>query len=237
MGTLTTEAVAALAERLESAQLEGRAIPKITDDHAAMDCQDAYEVQWAIRQRKLARGRGVAGLKLGLTSWAKMKQMGAEAPIYAFLAGDTVVPDGGEIDTAKLIHPRVEAEIAVVTNRVLRGPDCHIARVAAAIDCVLPAIEVIDSRYEDFQFDLKSVIADNGSAARFAVGGNARRLQDLDLKTLGVVLEKNGEVAEVGAGAAVLGTSPSQRRYAGQSAGGSRAMHPRRHFGPYRQHH
>ena len=205
MAALRQQAVAAFAERLEEAQLNGQAINKITGDRPDLDWQDAYHIQWAIRQRKLGRGSRVVGLKMGLTSWAKMRQMGVETPTYGFLVDEFSVPDGGLVVAAKLIHPRVEAEIAVVTKRELRGPGCQVAQVAAAIDCVLPAIEVIDSRYEDFRFDLPSLIADNSSAARFTVGGCARRLQDLDLKTLGVVLEKNGEVVETGAGAAVLG--------------------------------
>jgi 2-oxo-3-hexenedioate decarboxylase len=66
-------------------------------------------------------------------------------------------------------------------------------------------MEVIDSRYRDFKFDLKSVIADNTSSSRFVAGGRAGNLRELDLRTLGVVMEKNGEVVATGAGAAVLG--------------------------------
>ncbi len=205
MAVLSQEAVASLAKRLEQAQLTGATINKVTDDYPNLDWGDAYNIQWAIRQRKLDRGGRIVGLKMGLTSWAKMRQMGVETPIYGFLVDEFSVPDGGVVDAGKLIHPRVEAEIAVVTGRELRGPGCQVAQVAAAIDCVLPAIEVIDSRYENFRFDLPSVISDNCSAARFCVGGITRRLKDLDLKTLGVVLEKNGEVVETGAGAAVLG--------------------------------
>ena len=75
----------------------------------------------------------------------------------------------------------------------------------AATDFVVPAVEIIDSRYRDFKFDLKSVIADNTSSARFVIGGNMRNLDELDLRTLGVVLEINGEIRTMAAGAAVLG--------------------------------
>ena len=92
-----------------------------------------------------------------------------------------------------------------MTNRTLKGPGCHIGSVLAAIDFVMPAIEIIDSRYENFRFDLKSVIADNTSAAGYVTGSYMRRVEELDLPTLGVVLEKNGEIVELGAGAAVLG--------------------------------
>jgi 2-oxo-3-hexenedioate decarboxylase len=77
--------------------------------------------------------------------------------------------------------------------------------VLAATDFIIPGIEVIDSRYRDFKFDLKSVIADNTSAARFVVGGCAAAPDQLDLRTIGVVMEKNGEPVALGAGAAVLG--------------------------------
>jgi 2-oxo-3-hexenedioate decarboxylase len=115
------------------------------------------------------------------------------------------VPDGGEIKTSELIHPKVEAEICIVTKAPLKGPGCHVAAVMAATDFVVPAVEVIDSRYRDFKFDLKSVIADNTSSSRFVIGGRMRDLADLDLRTLGVVLEKNGEVMSMATGAAVLG--------------------------------
>ena len=170
-----------------------------------MDWQDAYAIQYAIRARKLARGQRLAGLKMGLTARAKMKQMGVDVPIFGFLMDYMARPDGGDIDVDQLIHPKIEAEIAFVTNAPLRGPGCHIGDVLAATDFVLPAVEVIDSRYRDFKFDLKSVVADNTSASRFVAGGRARQASELDLATLGVVLEKNGEIVACAAGAAVLG--------------------------------
>jgi 2-oxo-3-hexenedioate decarboxylase len=142
---------------------------------------------------------------MGLTSRAKMKQMGVETPIYGFLLDEYTVPSDFEIATAQLIHPRIEPEIAFVLRSPLQGPGCTIASALAAVDFVIPAIEVIDSRYADFKFDLASVVADNASSARYIVGGNARRVEELDLRTLGVVVEKNGEGVAFGAGAAVLG--------------------------------
>ena len=202
---LDPHTIAALAERLESSEREARDTTKITDDHPDMDWEDAYAVQDAIRARKLARGARIVGLKAGLTSRAKMKQMGVEDPVFGFLVDDFAVADGGDIVTSKLIHPKVEPEIAFVTKAPLRGPGCHIGAVLAATDFVIPAIEVIDSRYRDFMFDLKSVVADNCSSSRFVVGGRMGNVADLDLRTTGIVLEKNGEPVAFGAGAAVLG--------------------------------
>ncbi|MDX9716378.1 MAG: 2-oxo-3-hexenedioate decarboxylase [Thauera sp.] len=194
-----------LAIHLEHCELEAKDTPKITDDHPEMDWDDAYAIQNEIRRRKVARGAKIVGLKAGLTSHAKMKQMGVEAPVFGFLADYFSVPEGGEIDTAKLIHPKVEPEIAFVTKAPLKGPGCHIGAVLAATDFVIPAIEIIDSRYRDFKFDLKSVVADNCSSSRFVVGGRMGDVAGLDLRTTGIVLEKNGEPVAFGAGAAVLG--------------------------------
>jgi 2-oxo-3-hexenedioate decarboxylase len=110
-----------------------------------------------------------------------------------------------EILLSELIHPRIEPEIALVSSRDLRGPGCTIAHALAAIDFVVPALEVIDSRYTNFKFDLPSVVADNASSSRYLIGGTARNVAELDLRTLGVVVDKNGEGVSFGAGAAVLG--------------------------------
>ena len=202
---LTQDTIARLAEHLENAELQRKAVRKITDEYPDMDWDDAYAIQDAIRARKEARGTRIAGLKMGLTSFAKMRQMGVSDPVYGFLTDYGACMDGAAIDTGTLIHPKVEAEIAFVLKAPLRGPGCHIGDVLAATDFVVPAVEVIDSRYENFRFDLKSVIADNTSSARFVVGGTNRGAEGLDLKNLGVVLEKNGEVVATAAGAAVLG--------------------------------
>lgn len=194
-----------LAIHLESAERERREVYKITNDYPDMDWDDAYAIQDAIRAIKESQGVKIAGLKMGLTSMAKLRQMGVDSPIYGFITDYGSIPDGGEIPVNELIHPKVEAEIAFVTKRPLKGPGCHIGAVLAATDFILPAVEVIDSRYENFRFDLKSVIADNTSSARYVLGGCHRSAVGVDLKNLGIVMEKNGEVVATACGAAVLG--------------------------------
>ncbi|MFA7278824.1 MAG: 2-oxo-3-hexenedioate decarboxylase [Sterolibacterium sp.] len=197
--------IAKLAEHLENCELSAQDTLKITDDHPGMDWDDAYLIQEEIKRRKIARGTRIAGLKAGLTSFAKMKQMGVETPCFGFVTDYGCVPDGGEVRIEELIHPKVEPEIVFVMKHALQGPGCHIGAVLAATDFIMPGIEVIDSRYRDFKFDLKSVIADNTSASRFVVGGQIKAPSEVDMRTLGVVMEKNGEVVSLGAGAAVLG--------------------------------
>ena len=196
---------AELAELLEAAELEAHEVVKITDQHPDLTLGEAYEICDLIRDNKLSRGIKQVGFKMGLTSKAKMDQMGVNRPGFGYLFDYFAIPDGGEIKTAELIHPKVEPEIAVVLKTALKGPGCTIADVFAAIDFVLPAMEVIDSRYENFRFDLVSVIADNSSSSRFVTGGQSATVDEIDMKTMGVVMEINGEVVALGAGAAVIG--------------------------------
>ena len=133
-----------------------------------------------------------------------MQQMGIDVPSFGILTNAMARPENSAIEIRELVHPRVEAEIAFVLKEELKGADCTVEQVLAATDYVIPAVEVIDSRYEKFKFDLVSVIADNGSSSRYVTGGRPRDPKELDLRTIGVVIEKNGEIMALGASAAVL---------------------------------
>ena len=108
-----------LAEHLENAELNCTEVTKITNDYPEITWDEALDVQWEIRRRKEARGNKIVGLKMGLTSMAKMRQMGVETPCYGFLADYFSCPDGAEIKISELIHPKVEAEVAFVTKKEL----------------------------------------------------------------------------------------------------------------------
>lgn len=203
--TLSREDIVRLCERVEGAQTRANPIPKLTDEYPAMTMADGYAVQTELRHRYLAHGHRQVGWKAGLTSRAKMRQMGVDVPSIGFLTDRMARPENSAISVTGLIHPRVECEVAFVTSQPLSGPGCTAADVLAATDHVLPAIEIIDSRFSGFKFDLESVVADNGSSALFVGGGRPRLAADIDLGTLGAVLEVNGEMRAMGASAAVLG--------------------------------
>ncbi|WP_306603583.1 2-oxo-3-hexenedioate decarboxylase [Azonexus sp.] len=203
--TLSREDVVRLCERVEGAQTRAYAIPKLTNEYPNMTIGDGYAVQLELRQRFLAAGHKQTGWKAGLTSKAKMLQMGVNVPSIGFLTDRMARPENSAITVSDLVHPRVECEVAFVMKKTLKGPNCTRQAVLDATDYVLPAVEIIDSRFSGFKFDLESVVADNGSSARYVGGGRARYPADIDLRTLGVVMEKNGEIVTMGASAAVLG--------------------------------
>jgi len=200
---LDTSIIQKLTDRVLHAQDSATTMTKLTDEYPSMSIADGYAVQDELRRRWIARGDRCVGLKAGLTSKAKMLQMGVDVPSFGILMASFARPENSAIDTRELVHPRVEAEIAFVMKDELKG-EVSIEQVIAATDYIIPAVEVIDSRYEKFKFDLASVIADNGSSARFVAGGRPRDPREMDLRTIGVVIEKNGEIMALGASAAVL---------------------------------
>ncbi len=182
------------------------ALRKAVADRTAIDALGvpdlacAYGVQRALRE---AAGP-LAGWKLGVTSRAKQVQVGVSAPVFGFLAGANSLDPGEPLDTSALIQPRCEPEIVFVLGRDLAGPHVTATDVLAATAGVAVGIEVLDSRYRDYRFSMADVVADNTSAGRFVVGTPVPAA-GLDLRLVGVVLERNGQVVATASGAASLG--------------------------------
>lgn len=202
---LVAAEVRSLADLVEQAQLEAKPIQKLTNEHPGMTLGDGYAIQRALLERRCAQGQRQTGWKAGLTSRAKMEQMGVRLPTIGFLMEGMARPEGSAIRTDDLVHPRAECEVAFMTRATLSGPACTREEVIAATDFVMPAIEIIDSRFSGFKFDLPSVVADNSSSARYVLGGRVRPPAELDLAALEVVLEKNGEPQATAVTAAVMG--------------------------------
>ncbi|MCM3741226.1 2-keto-4-pentenoate hydratase [Oceanobacillus luteolus] len=195
-----------LANYTHNAEREKREIIKITHElYPDLSIEDAYLVQEELVSQKLEEGKKIVGPKMGITSEAKMKQMNVTDPIYGYVFDDMVVDEGETVLIDDYIHPKVEPEIGIILKRDLEGPGVTALDVLRATEYVFPAIEIIDSRYENFNFTLPDVIADNTSAAGAVFGTTLRRPEELELDVIGVTLSVNGEIKALGAGAAVLG--------------------------------
>ncbi len=193
-----------MVETLIAAEVDRKELVRITETHHDLSIEEAYSIQERLVEKKIKEGYRILGPKMGLTSRAKMEQMGVEEPIYGYIF-DYMAVAHGELSMNELIHPKVEAEIAFVLGKDIEGPDVTVEDVLAATDYVLPALEIIDSRYKDFKFTLPDVIADNASSSRVFFGNQMRSPENLELDLLGVTLSINGEIKDLGAGAAVLG--------------------------------
>lgn len=162
----------------------------------------AYEIQRASIQRRIERGERHIGIKLGFTSRAKMIQMGVDSLIWGLLTDAMLEEDGGIVDLARYIHPRVEPEVCFVTRRAIDAPLTAL-EAADYIEAVAPAMEIIDSRYRNFKFSLEDVVADNCSSAGLVVGAWSRNFDSL--VNAGVRMQFDGRDVQVGSTAAILG--------------------------------
>lgn len=187
-----------LAERLAAASRDRRAIEAPTED---LSVDDAYEVQDELV--KLLGGDVVAA-KLGLTSLAKQEQMNVSEPLYGWLTDAMQLDVGEPVLRDELIQPRVEPEIAFLLGEELGGRGVTAAQVLAATHAVMPALEVLDSRFSGYRFTLPAVISDDASAGRFRLGNPVPLEAGTDLRLVGCMFEKNGELVATAAGAAVL---------------------------------
>lgn len=192
------------AARLRQAYNDG-VIPPLRDFFAFDDADAAYAVQAENTAFWTSGGRRIVGRKVGLTAKAVQKQLGVDQPDFGVLFQDMEIVDGGLLDVRRAIQPKVEAEVALILHADLDTPDLRLEQVMNAVGWVAPAIEVVDSRIADWKIAFADTVADNGSSAFFVLGGDRKPLAGLDLWTCGMVLEINGEIVSIGAGAACLG--------------------------------
>lgn len=193
-----------IARRLREAY-SGGAVPPLRDGLDPVDLHGAYAVQAINTCFWQAQGRRVIGHKAGLTARAVQMQLGVDQPDFGVLFDDMQVPDGGFLDPARAIQPKVEAEIAFVLNEDLTDPATTPEMVAAAVASVHAAIEIVDSRIANWEITFADTVADNGSSAFFVLSDVSRPLAGTDIWTAGMVMQINREIVSLGVGAAALG--------------------------------
>jgi 2-keto-4-pentenoate hydratase len=201
MKNLLTESAA----RLDQAEQSRLPLPPLSQEHPALTPAQAYAIQSAWLDLKLAKGTRIIGRKIGLTSHAMQALLGVDQPDYGFLLDSMVVSSGSTLARADFLLPRIEPEIAFWLARDLKGPGITIDTVLAATRGVSPALELVDSRIANWQITLPDTIADNASSARVIVSEQIVPLDGLDLAAEVVTLTRNGIEVGAGNGAAVLG--------------------------------
>ncbi len=193
-----------IARRLRDAYDAG-AVPPLRDGLDPLDADAAYAIQTINTRFWQAQGRRIVGRKAGLTAKAVQSQLGVSQPDFGVLFDDMRIADGGRLDPARVLQPKAEAEVALVLAQSLPDPQTGPEQVAAAVASVHAAIEIVDSRIADWKISFADTVADNGSSAFFVIADEGRPLPGLDLYTCGMVMEIDGTVASLGAGAACLG--------------------------------
>jgi 2-oxo-hept-3-ene-1,7-dioate hydratase len=207
---LHKEVIQDAARRLHESELSGKQLRHFSLEFSGMTIEDAYEIQRAWVALKIAGGRKLKGHKIGLTSKAMQYSSQIDEPDYGALLDDMFLQDGADIPMSRFILPRVEVELGFILKKRLQGPGCTIFDVLDATDYVIPALEIIDARIEQFDRETKAprkmldTISDNAANAAVIMGGRPVRPMDIDLRWVSAICYRNGVIEESGVAAAVL---------------------------------
>ena len=201
------EAEAALLDRAEASATQVRQTTSVYPD---MTIDEAYQVQAAWLQRKINRGEQLVGHKIGLTSRAMQAAMNITTPDSGFLTRDMVFPPDSTIRASRFCDPKLEIELAFVLATDLAGADLSIVDVLDATDYVRPAVELIAAR--SFRADPETgrtrtvidTISDNAADAGIVCGANPVGPREVDLRWIGALGYRNGNIEETGIAAGVL---------------------------------
>lgn len=193
------------ANLLLGAYSSGQPVAPLTTTFPTIEFSDAYAIQKLQVERWLADGRTVKGHKVGLTSAAMQKQLAVEQPDFGHLLDDMFHLEHLPIPMDGWLQARIEPEVAFVLGRPLKGPGVTIADAVRAVEFVLPALEIVDSRIVDWKIGIIDTISDNASSGGVVLGGRPTKLTDVDLRTVGCTLMRNGRIVATGANGAVLG--------------------------------
>lgn len=194
-----------VATELLACESQRRHRTAFSDDWPELDLTTAYRIQDETLRRRLARGECLTGIKLGLTSKVKQERMGVNTPLVAWLTDAMALSPHDAVPSDRLIHPRIEPEIALVLRDRLEGPGVTRDEALAAVAEVRGGAEIIDSRYTDFRFTVGDVVADNASSGAYLVGDGSLSPADLDMSAESVELVVDGQIVDQATGAAVLG--------------------------------
>lgn len=182
-------------------------IDTLSSRYPQLAVDDAYAIA---AQTLEGRGARPVGFKLGYTSAAMRQQMNIAEPNYGVLTTDHLITNAdGSTDNLvqidQLIHPLVEPEIAILVGKEMTGGEHSALTVRSFVDAVIPALEIVDTRYTAYSFTLADNIADNSSAARLVLGAPVALSVAGDLRTAGVLLWSKGRCLDSGVGANAMG--------------------------------
>ncbi|MDO5699085.1 MAG: 2-oxo-hepta-3-ene-1,7-dioic acid hydratase [Dermatophilus congolensis] len=211
MSTFSESHCAALARELHEAEQTRTQVRHFSGRFPGMTIDDGYAVSRAWSELKSAEGQTVIGHKIGLTSRAMQVSSQIDEPDFGTLFDEMLYEPGAPVRASRFIKPRVEVELAFLLAKPLKRPNVSVSDVLAATERVMPALEIIDSRIE--QFDRESgaprkvfdTISDNAANAGIVIGGNPVTPDRIDLRWAGALLYLNGVVEESGLAGAVLG--------------------------------
>ncbi|MFC7446601.1 2-keto-4-pentenoate hydratase [Rhodococcus daqingensis] len=193
------------ADRLVSAAAAGVPCAPIRDLIGSDDLVAAYAVQNRVNALREEAGATVVGRKIGLTSKAVQQQLGVDQPDLGVLFADMEYPNGGDIPMSRLIQPKIEGEVAFVLAADLVDGPLDAAQVRGAIEYAVAALEICDSRIENWDIRFGDTVADNASSGVYVLGTERRTLDEVTPVDVVMSMAVDGQEVSSGNGAACLG--------------------------------
>ncbi len=184
------------AQKLIQARATRQPLDSLIDESLNPTTADAFAVQQEIVRQNVEAGDAIAGFKLGNIAKAMQDKFGVDEPDYGFILASQFYPENLKISETEFIEPFIELEPGFVLKKDLGGKHVTAADVIAATDFVVPALEIIDSRIRNWNIGLFDTLADNGSIGGILIGGQPRKLSEVNLANQPGVIEFDGrEVA------------------------------------------
>jgi 2-keto-4-pentenoate hydratase len=200
-----TAAAREKARALYEARRTRRPIAPFTDREPHLTMADGYAIQRELVPMLLADGDKIIGYKVGLTSPPMQRLIGVDRPDFGPVLASTRYNDGDTVRLDRFIAPKIEAEITFVMGNGLQGPGVTLARARSAVAAAAASMEIVDSRIENWRIKLADTVADLASNGAAVIADEFVPLDGVDPRLVGMVMTRNGELIDTGAGAAALG--------------------------------
>ena len=196
-----------------TARARGEFFPQAYFDRLTLD--DAYRIQLALIERRVAAGERHIGWKVGLTAKVIHEQFGFHEPVFACIL--ETQPSGHVFGATELIHPGFETELCVRLSRGLEG-NVSLEQVRAAVDVIHPSFEIIETR-GDLVKQIALALADNGQQRSVVVGAPMHLAPTMELNQVEARVQLNGKEVATGLGSAVLGNPLNSIKWLAEKLG------------------
>ena len=196
------------AQAIATARRTKERLAPLAPEMAPRDEAEGYQVQRALHDLLLPQNGALVGYKIACTSNVMQQYLNMPHPCGAGLFERSVHKSGVKLPASGFVRVGVECEIAVKLSRDLAPGEAPFTAewVAEAIESYLPAIEIVDDRYEKWEtIGAPTLIADDFFAAGCVLGEAVARHAAPDLLKITGRAIVNGAEAGRGTGADVLG--------------------------------
>jgi 2-keto-4-pentenoate hydratase len=200
LNKVVSKEIKELAACLIEAEKSQKPINPLTEMKTDLTLEEAYEVQLQVVKEKLSEGIRIVGKKIGLTSRDMQIMYGIDTPDCGHLFENMIVKNNHEVSFEDVIQPKIEAEIAFILKEDLHGPNVTVEQVLQATDYILPSIEIIDSRIQDWKVKLQDTVADNASSGLYVLGDKPISVEEVSLPDIKMKVYQNGELMKEGVG-------------------------------------